>query len=311
MIYKIKDLLTDFQNNRQEILSDKINFAGVEGKDVYNITAPFEDKGELVIAGRVEGRDTEFSDVVFFVEENNVWKPRPNTKTYALQDPFVSKINGELIFGGVEVFPLLNKEGHLGWRTVFYKGSEINNLEKFAVGPDGMKDIRLLQLPKGNIGIFTRPQGEKGGRGKIGYTEISSLAMLTKEVIDNTPLIEEHFLSEEWGGVNEAYLLKNDAIGVLAHIARFDELGNRHYYPIIFIYDKELNRITNMEIIATRNDFNDGPAKRSDIIDVLFSGGLKRLGNGKAELYVGVSDAEAHKAIISDPFVKYELKGEK
>ncbi len=35
-------------------------------KDVYNITAPFEDQGELVIAGRVESRDSEHSQIMFF-----------------------------------------------------------------------------------------------------------------------------------------------------------------------------------------------------------------------------------------------------
>lgn len=307
MVYKVEELLSAYQNKKQEVIPAKITFADVDGRDVYNITAPFEDKGELVIAGRVEGRDTEFSDVIFFVEENNVWKPRPNTKTYALQDPFVSIINGELVFGGVEVFPLPDKEGYLGWRTVFYRGTEINNLERFAVGPDGMKDIRLLQLPEGKVGIFTRPQGEKGGRGKIGYTEIEHLDMLTIEAIDNAPLIEEHFLAEEWGGVNEAHLLSNGTIGALGHIACFDKEENRHYYPIVFTYDPVTNRITAMEIIATRSDFLEGPAKRPDLYDVLFSGGLKRTDNGKAELYVGVSDAEAHMAIIPDPFSKYEV----
>ena len=41
-------------------------------------------------------------------------------------------------------------------------------------------------------------------------------------------------------------------------------------------------------------------------MDVVFSGGLRRLPNGQAEFYAGVSDAEAHKIVVEDPFVKFE-----
>lgn len=44
----------------------KLRFEGTGGKDVYNITAPFIDRGEQIIAGRLEGRETEYSEVVFF-----------------------------------------------------------------------------------------------------------------------------------------------------------------------------------------------------------------------------------------------------
>ncbi|MGP4079191.1 MTP-1 family protein [Pseudalkalibacillus sp. R45] len=306
MAFTVQSLLEDYQSSKPDIRAEKITFTGVGEKDVYNITAPFEDEGELVIAGRVEGRDTEHSDVVFFVEEDGVWKPRKDTKTYALQDPFFTRIDGELVFGGVEIFPHPTHEGALSWRTVFYRGSTINELERFATGPNGMKDIRLIELANGKIGVFTRPQGEKGGRGKIGYTEIASLEELTPEVIDKAPLIDSHFIDEEWGGANEVHLLKNGKIGVLGHIAKFDENGDRHYYPMVFTYDPDTSEISDMEIIATRADFPDGPAKRDDLQDVLFSGGLVCLEDGQAELYVGVSDAEAHKAILPDPFIKYE-----
>ncbi|WP_261131490.1 DUF1861 family protein [Bacillus sp. Marseille-Q3570] len=306
MTFTIQSLLEDYQSSKPEIRAEKITFTGVVEKDVYNITATFEDEGELVIAGRVEGRDTEHSDVVFFVKEDGVWKPRKDTKTFALQDPFFTRIAGELVFGGVEIFPHQTNEGALSWRTVFYRGSTINDLERFATGPNGMKDIRLIELENEKIGVFTRPQGEKGGRGKIGYTEIARLEELTPEVIDQAPLIDSHFTDEEWGGANEIHLLKNGKIGGLGHIAKFDEKGDRHYYPMVFTYDRDTNEITEMEIIATRADFPDGPAKRDDLQDVLFSGGLVRLETGQAELYVGVSDAEAHKARLPNPFIKYE-----
>jgi hypothetical protein len=63
---------------------------------------------------------------------------------------------------------------------------------------------------------------------------------------------------------------------------------------------------TPIKIIASRSEFPEGPAKRSDLVDILFSGGLVRLDGGKAKLYTGVSDTEAHVLTIEDPFLEYE-----
>lgn len=302
MVFQVQDLLSDYKDRQEEVKAEKLHFTGVGDKDVYNISAPFEDEGQQVIAGRVESRDSEYSTVIFFIENNGVWEPREATQTYQLQDPFVTNINGQLIFGGVEVFPDPDNEQSLLWKTVFYRGENIRSLKQFFTGPIGMKDIRLVQLQDQTIGVFTRPQGEKGGRGKIGYTMVSSLDELTVEVIDQAPLIQDHFTDEEWGGVNEAYLNENGKIIALGHIASFDDEENRHYYPITFEYNPQRNEMIHMKIIAERSNFPEGDAKRPDLTDVLFSGGLKFLEDGKAELYVGVSDAEAHKAIIPNPF---------
>ena len=43
----------------------KLQFTGVGDKDVYNITAPFQIDGVTVIAGRVESRDSEHSEIHF------------------------------------------------------------------------------------------------------------------------------------------------------------------------------------------------------------------------------------------------------
>ncbi|MBP3040940.1 DUF1861 family protein [Bacillaceae bacterium Marseille-Q3522] len=305
MVYKVKELLNDYQQRNAEIKTKKLYFTGVGGKDVYNITAPFEDDGQMVIAGRVEARDTELSEVIFFVEKNGVWTPRGNTKSYLLQDPFVSKIRGQLVFGGVEVFPNPEVEGHFLWRTVFYKGDNINQLTHFANGPIGMKDIRLFEYNLENIGVFTRPQGEVGGRGKIGFFMISSLEELSSERFEAASLIKEHFTDDEWGGVNQAFVNEKGQVFGLGHIACFDHEKNRHYYPISFEFLPESNEIKSMKIIAVRDDFPEGAAKRKDLTDVLFSGGLTFTEDGRAELYVGVSDAEAHMAVISDPYTSF------
>jgi hypothetical protein len=286
--------------------AEKLTFAGIGGKDVYNITAPFQDNGETVVAGRVESRDSEQSEIVFFVRSpSGEWVPKSGAPVLSLQDPFHTRINGELILGGVETFPHPEREG-LGWRTVFYRGADLGGLRRFFDGPDYMKDLRLVQLKDGRIGVFTRPQGVKGGRGKIGYTTAAALEDLTHELVAEAPLLEGLFLDEEWGGCNEIHVLSNGLLGVLGHIARFDEQRNRHYYPMVFVFDPENREFTDMRIIAERSDFADGPAKRPDLVDVVFSGGLIRKADGTADLYAGVSDAEAHKITISDPFLQYE-----
>ena len=284
------------------LLGEKFLSEDGRKKDVYNITAPFEWDGKTLLAGRVEERDSEHSEVVFFEQEKERWIPVADAPVLKLQDPFVAKAEGMLVVGGVEVFPDSENPDRLRWRTVFYKGKKLKDLERFAKGPDGMKDIRLLQLGDGRILTAVRPQGVVGGRGKIGFMVINSLEELTEERIENTPVLDGQFTDEEWGGCNEMHLLPDGKIGVLSHIACFDEEGNRHYYPSCFVYDVESGEYTAMKIISERRDFAPGESKRADLEDVVFSGGLGRRTDGKAELYCGVGDAEAHVRMIDDPF---------
>jgi hypothetical protein len=304
-------LLDEYQKEeRKPFQPSKLKFAGVGEKDVYNITAPFEDEGERVIAGRVESRDSEHSEVHFFVQLGETWVPKADLPAFQLQDPFFTRIDGELILGGVETIPHPTIENGLGWRTVLYKGANIRSLQKFFTGPDGMKDLRLIQLQDRSIGVLTRPQGKKGGRGKIGFTRIPSLEHLTLEVIEEAPLLSGQFIDEEWGGANEAHLLSNGLIGVLGHIACYDQEGNRHYYSMVFALDPDTGECSDIRLIAVRADFLEGPAKRSDLVDVVFSGGLVRKSDGTAELYAGISDAEAQRITIPDPFAAFESEGE-
>lgn len=303
----VKELLEQYQSKPRSVWDpERIRFDGVGKDDVYNITAPFLDAGEWVIAGRVEARDSESSKIVFFTKRDEVWHPRPNMPELTLQDPFYARIHGEIVIGGVETFPHPEREGHLGWRTVMYKGAQLSELRLFFKGPDGMKDLRIVQLADGSIGVFTRPQGSKGGRGKIGFVRIPSLNDLSVRLIEEAPLIETQFLDAEWGGANELHLLANGLVGVLGHIACFDDNGGRHYYPMVFAFDPEKEAATDIELIAQRADFLPGEAKRGDLVDVVFSGGLVRGRDGTAELYAGISDAEAQRLTLTDPFLKYE-----
>jgi len=300
-------LLREYETDQKTATDPiKLVFQDVANHDVYNICAPFEDEGELVIAGRMESRDSEHSKIVFFVQRDGLWKQREGSPVYHLQDPFFTRIRGELIVGGVQIYPHPEREGFLSWRTVLYRGDRIIDLQPFFNGPDGMKDLRLIELNDGSLGVFTRPQGIKGGRGKIGFTRIPSLSELSLQIIEDAPLLEGQFTDEEWGGANELHLLSNGWVGVLGHIACYDDYNNRHYYPMVFVLDPETGWYSDIELVAVRSRFLPGEAKRSDLVDVVFSGGLIRKADGTADLYAGIGDAEAHRISISDPFIKFE-----
>ena len=298
------------QSRRQRpatLAAKKLVFQGVGQRDVYNIAAPFLMEGRPVIAGRVESRGVELSEIIFFAETGDAWRPVNTALTFpGLQDPCITFIGGELVLGGVR-FPVRLADGSVIWRMEFYRGTSLNNLKLFLVGPDKMKDIRLVELADEQIGVLTRPQGVKGGLGKIGFFKGPNLAALGADAILDAPLFEGQCLEGEWVGANEAHLLPNGLIGVLGHIACFDQNEHRHYYAMVFCVDPRTGRATLPEIIASRADFPAGPAKRPDLVDVMFSGGLLRHGNGTVTLYAGLSDVEAGCVPLPDPFAKFEV----
>jgi len=191
------------------------------------------------------------------------------------------------------------------WHTTFYKGSGLDNLTKVLVAPLNMKDVRLLQ-DKNGIHIFTRPQGGVAGPGKIGYTFAKKFNEITTTMIKDAAILPNQFSATTWGGVNEAFVLKNGWLGILGHIATFSEGDVRHYYGMTFAFNPRTKEATPLKIICERSDFKKGAAKRPDLVDVVFAGGLLRHEQELATLYVGLSDAEGHYALMEDPFIEYE-----
>ena len=284
----------------------KLAFSGVGARDVYNISAPFQLNQRQIIAGRVEAREVEDSEIVFFQYEDAVWQPVPGAMTFkGLQDPSIAFVGGEIILGGVR-FPVTLSDGSRIWRMEFYRGFALDGLSLFLTGPDMMKDIRLVELADERVGVLTRPQGKKGGRGRIGFWVAHSLEAISAEAILKAPLFADQCQEDEWLGANEAHLLANGLLGVLGHIACFDSQDLRHYYPMVFCVNPRTGQAGSPEIIASRADFPPGPAKRADLVDVMFSGGLVRHGDGTATLYAGLSDAEAGSVHLPDPFKRFE-----
>jgi hypothetical protein len=215
-----------------------------------------------------------------------------------LQDPFVSRIGDQLVVGGVQVSP---KEGgapgELAWKTVFYGTSDLVDFSHLATGPQGMKDIRLVSLADGRIGVFTRPQGSlaaslgaAGERGSVGFVIIDALSELNAATLSAAPLLADQPPANEWWGINAARSLPGGDLDVLGHVARFDATGDRHYYPITFRFEPLTRRSRDLRLLVERSQLGPlGESKRADLTDVLFSGGLD--GN---TLYVGAGDAEVY-----------------
>lgn len=302
----VSSLLAGHRRRRRalRLRGERLRFAGVAGRDVYNPTRPFSIGGRRVLAARVESRDSETdSTIVFFERRRAAWWPVAGAPRLGLQDPFVASIGGEIVLGGVEVE---ERRGALRYRTVFLRGRTLGRLRRFAAGPWGMKDIRLAPLEDGSILVLTRPQGRRGGRGKIGYAVVRSLGDLRPPLLASAPIIQRQFADGEWGGANEILPLGGDRLGVLGHIARFDARGDRHYYPIAFEIDLARRAVSPATLLLERRDLPGGLAgasKRQDLRDVVFSGGLERQPRGRAVLYLGAGDAEVHRVDIPDPFV--------
>ena len=294
---------------RKVVNPRQITFHGVDGYDVYNISTPFTCEGHHYIAGRVEKRDTEFSVVRIFEKtgEDEYTAILPEMTFRNLQDPFVTVIGGELVLGGVQIVSHpLDASRIISWQTLFFRGKTPAELSLFAVGPSCMKDIRLGELADGRVAIFSRPQGKKGGKGKIGFTTIDSLNDLCADTILDAAIDPSFFLEEEWGGCNDVHLLKNGLLGVMGHIAFRDDAG-LHYNAMAFVLNPATGEHTAPSILATRADMTTGTScKRPDLMDVLFTAGVVRHGDGTATLYTGVSDCQAWCAEIDDPFTPYE-----
>ena len=302
-----------FAETKKVLDSQLLSFSGLNGYDIYNPSVPFDLEGTTWIAGRVEERVGHASRVMFFEKTGANCRLREDMPVFEMEDPFVSFIGGELVLGGVVV----EWEGitPVSIKTVFYRGKTLTNLTLFAQGPRNMRDIRLVELPDGRIGVFTRPRDfskleEWGSLAKIGYATIDSMEELTAEAIDRAKLLDGHFTGLEWGGANHAFMLKNGLVGVVGHRAwgTFKTLEDcdLHYYGIAFALDPATGATTPTKIIISRDCFPPAPAKNPGLVDVTFTAGIKRGGDGTASVYSGLSDAAVGVAVIPDPFAEWE-----
>lgn len=299
---KIKHLLKKHHHRDNVFESHLLSFKGCKGYDVYNISQPFQYKEKIYLFGRVEKPTSEISQVVLFKKIGQYTYQKTEFVISDFQDPAISMIDEDFILGGTKIYHQDNQI--TSWSTAFYKGKKIEDLKFFFESPKKMKDVRLFKHDV--IHTFTRPQGSEAKLGKIGYCQFNRLSELNQNTIDEAPLLKNNFEDDEWGGVNQVHLLKNNLLGVLGHISKMSKGNVRHYYAMTFCFDPKKMKISGLKIICERQDFPKAKSKRPDLEDVIFPGGIVRLGNGSAEIYAGLSDAKAGVALIEDPFIEYE-----
>ena len=310
----LKERRVCFEKTKMVYGSAKLSFHGVEGYDVYNASIPFTWKGKDYIYGRVERRKEWARSWVrlFRKTGEDDWTLVPDSMIYQLEDPYICKIGKELIIGGTHV---RYKSGQIDtYYGYFYRGTNLHDMYYFTTGPDYMKDIRLVQLKKGRIGVFSRPRGKEilqkfGCESQIGFTIIDGLEGLTGEVVEKAPYIPGLFDKLEWGGCNQAYLLDSGMIGVVGHKC-YNEVNPKGvnvstYMNISFVFDPKSHRAMDSKIIGTRPCYPKGPAKRPSLVDCAFTAGIVMRKDGKADLYSGIGDTEVGRITIDYPFEGY------
>lgn len=283
--------------------------------ETYNPSAAFRNPPDLYRAVRVDSSDGQTKSVIFKYTNEGL-KPYLE-RTFDLEDPFASNIDGEIVFGGVKVNKSFDNEGRIvsHWRTILYRGETILELRPFFTGPQEMKDIRLIKRPSGKIGVYTRPRSPGnealGGDGQIGYKEFESLDALEESSsssleIQNAPLLSFKFPKGEWGGVNHAQLVKDGKYEgwnlLLIHKAYKD--SSRHYCAGGLIHNPNTGQVVDLGTLVKRSDLPLGPwkgqEKNDDLKDVFFPTELILNGN-RAKIIGGMSDSEVGEAEILNP----------
>lgn len=305
----IKERRLDFEAKKHIYESARLIFIGVEGYDVYNCSIPFMYHGKQYIFGRVERRGEWARSWVRLFENTgkDTFTLVPDSMVYQLEDPYVSFVGGQLVMGGTHVrYKTGSIDTYYGY---FYKGTDLNDLYYFTTGPDYMKDIRIVELADGRIGVFSRPRHENlegGAASMIGFTVINSLDELTSEVILNAPYIHGIFNSGEWGGCNQAYLLDSGLIGIIGHMSYSDkdEEGNHLtvYTNCAFVLNPDNRELLHFSVIGTRPCYPLYDTKRPDLVDCAFTSGIVMREDGKSDLYSGIGDAAEGRITIDYPF---------
>lgn len=301
----------EFERTKKIYESETLVFYGVDCFDVYNISIPFIRGGKRYLFGRLERREEWARSWVRLFEETgqDEWTVVKDSMIYTLEDPYISEIGDELVLGGTHVQYQSGK--YSTFFGYFYRGTDLHNLYYFTTGPNKMKDIRLVRLSDGKIGVFSRPRsagmiGKYGSESMIGFTVLDRLEELTADVIENAPYIYGIFGEGEWGGVNQAYLLDSGKIGVIGHICYIDEDENggkvKVYLNMAFIFDPTTRESSDLQLIGSRTCYPPGPAKAPQLVDCAFTSGIVMRSDGKADLYSGIGDCQTGRITIDNPF---------
>ncbi|WP_251206659.1 DUF1861 family protein [Acetatifactor aquisgranensis] len=287
-----------------------LTFAGVEGYDVYNTSVPFAYEGKSYLFGRVERREEWANSTVrlFSKKAEDIWEIVPESFVYQLEDPFVAKVQNEFVLGGTRVDYSRGKLA--GFCGVFYKGKDPFHLRYYTTGPKNMKDIRMVELKDGRLGVFSRPRGEHvrqayGSESVIGFTVIKDISELDDKVVEQARIVDGFFGKDEWGGCNQCFLLEDGSVGVIGHRCYLEEqngISQQVYLNIAFVFNPDTYLVSDAKIIGTRRSYPDWPAKKPNLADCAFSSGIRLREDGRADLYSGIGDTAEGRIVIEDPF---------
>jgi hypothetical protein len=296
-IYDIDEMLGKYKRGPRPGQGKLVALSGLDGLDGYNPSPPVANGSSPYVFVRMEPRNVEYDtwSVPFRQTSIDAWEAADDVPMFRIQDPFCAVVQGTLVVGGVRIVSRLGNAPL--WETVFMRGSSLSDLAEFARSPAYMKDVRLLELEDGRVGIFTRPWGS--ATRFIGYTEIDALDQLTTAVLAEARLLESQPVEGQWWGANAVYNLGAGKLGVLAHIARW-EGGNRHYYPIVFVFDRlSFSVVDGPKIIAERACFPAHDAKQPDLENVIFPAFIDR---DRGLFFGGLSDTAIGVMPLEDPF---------
>ena len=225
----------------------------------------------------------------------------------AIEDPYVQIVKGELVVGGT--FIKRDAQGKfLTYIGRFFRGKDPLSLKHFADGPDQMKDIRMVELKNGRIGVFSRPRGEDvrkkyGSEAVVGYFEIASLDEFTAEKAQNAEIIPGLFGKDEWGGCNQGYAMKDGRILVAAHLscsgpAATNGIPRQIYMNAAFVFDPAAFRATEPKIVATRCFYPCNEPKAPSLDDCVFTSGFVFRDDGLVDIYTGLCDADEARCTV-------------
>ena len=310
----VKRMKAEFEAKTPSVVESVVlKFEGVEeDSDVYNCSIPFEWKGSHYIFGRVEPHDKWASSRTFLFREasKDRWTRVLEFGALELEDPYVQWVGGELIVGGTRVTKVAGET--VDYRGAFYRdrGKGPFHLEYFTTGPAMMKDIRLVELEKKRIGVFTRPRGEDvrskyGSESVIGYTEIGSIDELTPERIESAPVIEGIFGNDEWGGCNQAYLRSDGTVLLAGHLCCLGTLApngkpRQIYCNAAFRFDPATRKASGLRLVATRRMYPDWSPKVPHLDDCVFTSGFVFNDDGSVDVYTGLCDAAEGRIRLKD-----------
>lgn len=306
----VKELRQEFHRHGRVYDGALLTFRGVDGYDVYNCSIPFTWEGRRYLFGRVERREDFANSVTFLFEEAgpDCYAPVPGAVVYPIEDPHVAFIGDEIILGGTHVRKSRNQIDTL--YGYYYRGRDPRFLSHFTCGPANMKDIRLVQLPSGEVGVFTRPRGQHiaaqyGSEAIVGYAALKSIDELDATIVNQARVIDGLFADGEWGGCNQCYLLRDQRIGVIGHRCYKEPLEHvvlQVYVNIAFIFDPRTFQVSDMQVIGEKASYPETPFMLPYLEDCAFTSGIVMRPDGRADLYSGLGDVAEGRIVIDSPF---------